>query len=284
MTEPTLRALALNPISGTMTGAGSRTEPANRPRLLLGPSLGTGAKALWGPIAGWLAEHFELIAWELPGHAGSDPSSADFTMEELASAVVSLVERLRGDGTAGRAEPLYYAGVSIGGAVGIQLGHDHPGLFDGLAVICSAAKIGTPKNWSERAELVAAAGTPTMVTGSAERWFAPGFIEAHAAVATDLLHTLQDADRFSYAHACSALAGFDLCDELACITDPLLAIAGAHDLVCPPADSEFLADHVADGRFCIVDSAAHLAPAEAPEATAKLLIDFFNTTKEAHRG
>lgn len=282
MTEPMLRGLALNQIAGD--AAGSATKPA----LLLGPSLGTGAKALWGPIASRLAAHFELIAWDLPGHGGADASTEDFTMAELAAAVVSLLERLRADGTVSRDLPVYYAGVSIGGATGIQLGHDHPGLFSGLAIICSAAKIGSAQGWTDRAELVAKAGTPTMVAGSAERWFGPGFIEANPVVSTDLLHTLQDADRFSYAHACGALAGFDLTGELDAVTDPLLAIAGAHDVVCPPADAEFLASHVANGRSAVVQSAAHLAPAEDPEATAALLLDFFASstpsTQGAHRG
>lgn len=277
MTEPMLRGLALNQIAGD--AAGSVTKPA----LLLGPSLGTGAKALWGPIASRLAAHFELIAWDLPGHGGADASTEDFTMAELAAAVVSLLERLRADGTVPRDLPVYYAGVSIGGATGIQLGHDHPGLFSGMAIICSAAKIGTPQGWTDGAELVAKAGTPTMVAGSAERWFGPGFIEANPVVSTDLLHTLQDADRFSYAHACAALAGFDLTGELDAVTDPLLAIAGAHDVVCPPADAEFLASHVANGRAAVVQSAAHLAPAEDPEATAALLLDFF-AAEGAHRG
>ncbi len=45
MTEPMLRGLALNQIAGAPTGSTAK------PALLLGPSLGTGAKALWGPIA-----------------------------------------------------------------------------------------------------------------------------------------------------------------------------------------------------------------------------------------
>lgn len=271
MTEPMLRGLALNQIAGA-----PRDTPA-KPALLLGPSLGTGAKALWGPIAPRLAEHFDLFAWDLPGHGGAPASSGDFSMAELASAVASLLERLRDDGTIAANTPVYYAGVSIGGATGIQLGHDHPGLFSGLAIICSAAKIGTRQGWTDRAELVAKAGTPTMVAGSAERWFGPGFIESNPVVSADLLHTLQDADRFSYAHACAALAGFDLTAELGSITDPLLAVAGAHDVVCPPSDAEFLAGHVANGRSAVVEPAAHLAPAEDPAATAALLIDFFTT-------
>lgn len=282
MSEPQLRATLLNPISPeTAADAGG-----SRPTLVLGPSLGTGAKALWGPAVPLLAEHFTLIAWDLPGHGGSAASEADFTMAELAAAVVALLKTLEDEGTVDPDQSVFYAGVSIGGATGVQLGHDHPGLFAGLAIICSAAKIGTPEGWRERAELVAKAGTPTMVAGSAERWFAPGFIEANPVVSTDLLHTLQDADRFAYAHACEALAGYDLTGELGRITDPLLAIAGAHDAVCPPADARFLAAGVANGRAEVIDTVAHLAPAEDPAATAALLTGFFSAipAQEATHG
>ena len=281
MTQPQLTA--------TLLAQDPAGAPA-RPTLVLGPSLGTGARTLWGPAVPHLAQRFRLVAWDLPGHGASAPSTAAYSMADLAASVAALVKELRAEDVRGQdgtgedaplsaaplsAAPLYYAGVSIGGAVGLQLGHDYPGLFEGLAVICSAAKIGTPDAWAERAELVAAAGTPTQVVGSAQRWFAPGFIEKHPVVTTDLLHTLQDADRFSYAHACGALAGFDLRARLGAVTDPVLAIAGAHDAVCPPADAEALAAGVARGRAAVVPSAAHLAPAEAPEETSRLLLDFF---------
>ncbi|GER23164.1 hypothetical protein NCCP1664_16600 [Zafaria cholistanensis] len=269
MTQPQLTATLL-----------AQDPAGTKPTLILGPSLGSGARALWGPAVPYLADHFRLAAWDLPGHGASAPSTEAFSMAELAAAVAALVEELRANGPqgpdgAGPAAPLYYAGVSIGGAVGLQLGHDHPGLFAGLAIICSAAKIGTPKAWAERAELVAAAGTPTQVAGSAQRWFAPGFIEKHPAVATGLLHTLQEADRFSYAHACGALAGFDLRERLGAVTDPVLALAGAQDAVCPPAEAGSIAAGVARGRAATLPSAAHLAPAEAPEETSRLLLDFF---------
>lgn len=266
MTEPQLTATALNH---------SAEDLAGKPTLVLGPSLGTGAVALWGPAVPYLTEHFRLVAWDLPGHGASAPSTEPFTMGELAAAVVTLVKGLEEDGRLDAALPVFYAGVSVGGATGIQLGHDYPGLFSALAIVCSAAKIGTPEAWTERAELVAKAGTPTMVAGSAERWFAPGFIDGNPEVTTALLHTLQEADRFAYAHACGALAGFDLRPELGNITDPLLAVAGAHDAVCPPADAEALAAGVARGRSAVVQSAAHLAPAEAPEEMSRLLVDFY---------
>jgi 3-oxoadipate enol-lactonase len=245
------------------------------PTLILGPSLGTGSLALWGPAVPYLKDNFQLVAWDLPGHGESVPSTEEFSMAELAAGVINMIQALETDQLIAAAAPLFYAGVSIGGAIALQLANDFPGAFAGLSVICSAAKIGTPEGWKDRAELVAKAGTPVVVAGSAERWFAPGFIEANPVVSTDLLHNLQDADRFAYAHACGALAGFDLRESLATMSDPILAIAGAHDSVCPPADAQFIAQHTQNGQAATVDTAAHLAPAEDPAATAALLNDFF---------
>ena len=248
----------------------------NLPTLVLGPSLGTGSLALWGPAVPYLKDHFQLVAWDLPGHGESAPSTEDFSMSELAAGVMAMIDTLRTDQIIAAEAVLYYAGVSIGGATALQLANDFPGAFAGLSVICSAAKIGTPQGWAERAESVSTSGTQLVVAGSAERWFAPGFIEANAVASANLLQNLQHADQYSYAHACAALGGYDLRESLKSLKDPILAIAGAHDVVCPPTDAQFIAAHAQNARAATIDTVAHLAPAEDPAATAALLVDFFN--------
>lgn len=262
---------------------GATPQPA-LPLLIVGPSLGTGVKALWGPAIQALAPHFTVVGWDLPGHGSGAPATQGFSLAELASAVVAASDAV---GTAAGAAggtaagtPRYYAGVSIGGAVALQLGHDHPGAFSKLAAICTASRLGTAQGWEERAALVERAGTPTQVVGSAQRWFAPGFIERNPVVSTELLHTLQDADRFSYAYACRALAGFDLSQSLGAIADPILALNGALDLVAPPADAAYTATHLQHGTAEVLEGVGHLAPAEAPDATAAALARFM-ISKEA---
>ncbi|WP_159613408.1 alpha/beta fold hydrolase [Glutamicibacter sp. JC586] len=244
------------------------------PTLIAGPSLGTAALALWGPAVPYLKKHFQVIVWDLPGHGVSKPSTQEFTLAELATGVTKMVEALRADRVIADGSKLFYAGVSVGGATALQLAVDHPGFFTALSSICSAAKIGTPEGWRERAELVAKAGTPIMVAGSAQRWFAPGFIEKEPEISASLLLSLQDADRFSYAHVCGALAGFDVREQLSSTTDPVLAINGAQDQVCPPSDAQFIAQNAPKGHAAVIESAGHLACAEAPEETAALLVDF----------
>lgn len=252
---------------------GSSPDPA-LPVLIVGPSLGTGVKALWGPAVAELAQDFTVLGWDLPGHGSGAPAVEPFSLAELAAGVLDAVEALRGEGTIPSDAAVFHAGVSIAGATTLQLGRDAPGTFAGLVPVCTAARIGTPEGWEERAALVEAAGTPTQIVGSAQRWFAPGFIEREPRITTDLLHTLQDADRLSYAYACRALAGFDLTGDLGSITDPVLAVNGEQDLVCPPSDALATAAGVARGCALSLRGVAHLAPAEDPAALSAAIVAF----------
>ncbi len=250
------------------------SEGKGKPVLLAGAGLGTGAKALWIDTVPHLQD-FQVVGVDLPGHGASPASTEPFTMAELAQGVVAMLDKLATAGDIDAQAKVYFAGVSMAGELALQLGLDYPDRFAGLAVVCSGAKIGEPSGWLERAETVRNAGTPTMVVGSAQRWFAPGFIEKHSERTTRLLHTLQNADRFAYAHCCEALAGFDVRERLGEIITPVIAIAGGLDEVCPPEFAKAVATGVRQGSSAVVDSAAHQAPAEAPEETAVLLRDFF---------
>ncbi|GAB3844009.1 alpha/beta fold hydrolase [Nesterenkonia populi] len=246
-----------------------------RPLLMVGPSLGTSVAALWEPALPHLAEHFTVVGWDLPGHGRSAPHSEPFSLVDLASAVIDSADHASSEhGLVDPALPRFHAGVSIAGAVSLTLAVERPDAFAKLAVICSAAKIGTAEAWNERADLVAQAGTPTMVEGSAKRWFASGFLQRHPERAAPLLHSLQQADRRSYASACRALADYDLTERLAAVTSPVLAVAGAEDTVCPPADAEAIAAGVPQGRAAALEGVAHQAPVEDPKATAELLKEF----------
>jgi 3-oxoadipate enol-lactonase len=239
--------------------------------LVIGPSLGTAVTPLWSSCARLLPRDLAVVGWDLPGHGASLPYDEPFTVHDLAQAVIEGTSGLRSD----VAGPIVYAGVSLGGAVGLALAIDHGEELDGVAVIASGAKIGEPDGWRERAELVRRAGSPVMVDGSAKRWFAPGSIERDPATATALLASLQDADRFSYARCCEALAAFDVRADLGLVRIPVLTLAGEHDHAAPLSLSELIASRTG-GTLHVITDAAHLPPAEQPVATAHAITRFLS--------
>ncbi|MFS8097701.1 alpha/beta fold hydrolase [Lentzea alba] len=233
------------------------SESSNR-LLLVGPSLGTSVAVLWRDCAMVLGAEFEVIGWDIPGHGSGCPATGPFTIEDIADELVERVEAL----VSGRR--VAYAGVSFGGAVGFELASRSEGPFENIACIGAAPRIGSPEMWQARAALVRRAGTPVMVEGSAQRWFAPGFVERAPRVAGALLRSLADADQESYALACEALGRF----EAGAAVRPLSVLVGEHDVVVSAEG----ADHVLGG-------CGHLPPAEDPAAVATVLMKVFEETR-----
>ncbi len=238
---------------------------AETPVLLLGPSLGTSAQALWAESAQRLTQQFQVIGWDLPGH-GKTPVEQAFSMADLAAAVTRLADSVSPE------RPIHYAGDSVGGCVGLQLLLDLPDRVATATLLSTGASISTPADWHQRAADVRASGTAAMTEGALQRWFAPGFSERSPQAVAALLDALHSTDDEGYALVCEALAAFDVTDQLSAITAPVLCIAGAHDSPTPPASLQRIASGVQNGRVVVLPNAAHLPPAEVPVQVADLIV------------
>ncbi|WP_432196780.1 3-oxoadipate enol-lactonase [Streptomyces sp. bgisy027] len=238
--------------------------PASAPPLLLGPSLGT-SSALWDKVAPELSVTHRVVRWELPGHGGSaaDLIGAGATVADLTGLLLSLADSLG-------IERFAYAGVSLGGAVGLHLAVHHPERIDSLAVICSSAHFNGAKPWEERAALVRREGLAGLAESADARWFTPGF------TVPELVRDHRDADPGAYAACCDALAAFDLRDRLAGISAPTLLIAGREDPATPPVHLREIADAVPGAALVEIPGASHLAPAQCPEAVLTALRAHFD--------
>lgn len=266
MAKPTLKAALLSP----------QRPLGDHPLLVAGPSLGT-SSILWNRVATLLGNDYDVVAWDLPGHGVSPAATETFDVAALADAVVDLVDSIA------PGETFHYAGVSLGGAVGLQLGIKHGERLKSLSIQNSGAKIGTPEGWLERAETVRTQGTPVMIQGSAQRWFAPGYMDREPEFSSRLLHALRDADRFSYAFCCEALASFDVRSQLGSIRVPTQVIAGSVDGVATRAMADEVAAGITAGggtaTAVTLEGVAHLAPAEAPAHVADLMRSLISWTE-----
>jgi 3-oxoadipate enol-lactonase len=232
---------------------------------VLGPSLGTRVARVWDQVRPYLADRHPLFGWDLPGHGVSPATTEPFTVDEIAEGVLRAAD----DAGLGR---FAAAGVSLGGVVSLALALQAPDRVTVTTLLCSLPKIGSPEVWAERAAQVRASGTPSLVQGSSQRWFAPGFIEESPTVASPLLTDLMDVDDESYALCVEALAGTDLRARVRDLVMPFHIIAGEVDPVIPLDQAEEAVASARTGKLHIIPNASHLAVVEKPAEVAAILL------------
>ena len=241
--------------------------------LVLLPSLGT-TSAVWGGVVAELGlslPDVRILSVDLPGHGASPAATAPFTIAELAAATLRLVDEAGG----GR---FHVAGLSLGGTIALELAATHPERVSTFAMYCSGSRIGDADSWGERAAQVRASGTASVVTGSAARWYAPGYLEANpTGPGARGLGTLVDVDDESYALCAEALGSFDRTESLPDIEVPALVVSGEHDLVTTSGSMRAVADALPQSTFVEIAGAAHLAPLERAAASAAVLAQLIDS-------
>ncbi|HHT12448.1 MAG TPA: alpha/beta fold hydrolase [Propionibacterium sp.] len=241
--------------------------PAKRV-LLLGPSLGGNAAHQWTKVAGELIDDARVVLVDLPGTGLAEVWDDDVepTLDNIAAGIAKVAEEVRaelGDGL-----PIYFAGLSISGATALHVARDYDKIFSAVAVVASAAVVGEPRRWLERADEVESAGTSPLIEETTKRWFTPAFRAEQPAVVDTIMEGLAVADDHSYAQLCRALSTHDVVDDLPLIRIPVMLIAGERDSSTPIANVELVAENVLRGALRVVDGAAHMVPVSHPVEVA----------------
>ena len=239
--------------------------PETGPALVLSNSIGT-TMELWDAQIPALAQSFRVLRYDHPGHGRSPGPEEPLTIEALATGVVELLDGLE-------LECASFCGLSLGGIVGMALALEAPERIDRLALCCTAAYLGPPDGWFERARIVRSAGTGAVAERVAGRWFSDRFRERSPDTVAYFLGMLESTQVEGYAACCEAIAGWDARPTIEAIRTPTLVIAGAEDVATPPADAALLAQSIPGAALVVLPGAAHLANVEQPQLFTKALLE-----------
>lgn len=251
---------------------------------------GTGASThSWRDLAPLLAQRFEVIAPDLPGHAftGLPPKgvgSPQLTLSGMARALCDLLQVLQ-------RQPAWVVGHSAGAAIAVRMGLDGliaPQRLAGLnAALLPLGGLAGPL-FSPVAKLMAAAPLVSRLFA----WHArdPAVLQRLLASTGSSLDATGTAlyQRLvgSPAHAQGALgmmANWDLptlATQLPRLAVPLDLLVGTRDRTVPPSQATQVMDQLsptARGSLIRLDGLGHLAHEEAPARVAALLLDTLTT-------
>ena len=246
--------------------------PADRPALLLANSLGSDMGS-WDAVVGLLADQFRVIRYDARGHGASTLEASargvDYAMELLARDALAVAD-------AAGATRFHFAGVSIGGMVGMWLGRHAAHRLDRLVLSNTAARLPT-QVWAERIAAVKASGLPSQVEATMQRWFTPAFhaqTEAEGqAVISRARATFLNVDLDGYLGCAAAVRDMDQGGDLPGIAVPTLVVTGRYDPSTPPELGQEIAARI-PGAACVELPLAHMPQLERPGDFAGVLREF----------
>jgi 3-oxoadipate enol-lactonase len=242
------------------------TGPEDAPVVVLGSSLGT-THSMWASQVEALSQRFRVLAFDHRGHGGSEVPPGPYSMDDLGGDVLALLDELG----IGRSS---YAGISLGGMVGLWLAQNAPDRFHRFVLLCaSALHSGGQQMWTDRAAQVRAEGTKAVADTTLGRWFLPAYAEANPERVAEVKQELLDNPAEGYAGCCEAVGSMDLRAGLADITAPVLLIAADTDQSVPAQDVLAVANAIPGSRFEVIEDAAHLVTVSHPDQVNQLLLD-----------
>lgn len=261
-----------------MTVELARTESGARdaPVLLLGSSLGT-TQEMWQPQLALLEQQFRVVRFDHRGHGDSAGPPGPYTIDDLGRDVVALLDDLD-------VARVSYAGLSLGGMVGMWLAATVPDRIERLALLCTSASLAASATaWRARAAGVRAGRMAELAGPIVDRWFTPAFAARRPEIVRRFNAMLTGNATDGYASCCEALAVLDLSAELPRIVAPTLVVVAADDLAMPAEHGQRIVEGIGGARLAVVADAAHLANVEQPDVVGALLLDHLGATVNASK-
>lgn len=244
--------------------------PADAPALVLSHSLATNL-SMWDRVEPYLAGHFRVIRYDTRGH-GATPNQVKVpTLADLERDVVELLDHL----SIPRA---HFAGLSLGGLVGLGLALDHPGRLISL-VVCDAGpggSVAARANWDERIAQVSSNGIDVIIESTLERWFGEAF-RADAKAMEWMRAIVKNTTPRGYIDCARVVQAFDIRSRLGAIAAPTLLLTGENDSSAPPSVVQAMHQLIPNSRFVALPGAGHLSAAEQPAAFAAAVTHFLTS-------
>lgn len=237
------------------------------PVLVLSNSLGTSLD-MWQPQIPALTQRFRVLRYDTRGHGQSSVTEGPYSIAQLGGDVIALLDHLG-------LQRVHFCGLSMGGITGMWLGVHQGDRLDKLILCNTAAYIGPPENWTNRAAAVERDGVASIAAAVVDKWLTPDFAAQQADLVQTLRTMLGATDARGYAANCRAVRDSDLRNDVQRIATPTLVIAGTGDIPTPPADGRYLAETIPGARYVEL-YAAHLSNLQQVEGFNQAVLEFLD--------
>lgn len=220
-----------------------------------------------------LEDRFRCVTFDFRGQGQSEVTESGYDMDTLADDAAALIEKLEYD-------PCHFAGLSMGGFIGMRLAIRRPDLLKSLILLETSADSEPAENSKKYA-----------VLNFIARWFGMGPIAgrvmpimfgqkflndpARAEEREEWKGYLTANHRVGISRAVKGVISRDgVYGQIDQIKTPTLIIVGDQDVATVPAKSERMQARIDGARLIVVSGAGHTSTVEEPAAVNAAMEDF----------
>ena len=245
-----------------------RTGPRGRAPVIFVHPVGLDL-TYWSAQIEALCEDHDVVAFDLPGHGRTPGAPSDWTLDQAAALLGSIVGSLG-------AGPGHVVGLSVGGMIAQALVLDRPDLVASLTLIDTAASFSEAARAGMRARAATAraGGMAAVLPSTLDRWFTPATMARRPDLVDRVTKTLLSDNPEIHAAMWDMISGLDLVSRLRSVSCPTLILVGEYDPSSPPEAARQMCDNIAGARMHVISDASHMAPLERPDAVNAHLVPF----------
>lgn len=241
---------------------------------------------IWGEVAERLAQHFPVLAVDLPGHGYSvdNRGKRQDTSRKVAGPVFPYgLEAIVDELSAQFSEPLTVCGWSMGGQIAMRWAMRNPQQVERLVLVSSTPCFAERDDWQfampQDTLLQFAADMEKNHAATLRRFL--GLQVRGSENERELLATMRaslssrgEPDPDALRGGLEILRDLDLRDALPELKQPALVIAGERDRLTPPQVSHYLAQTMPNARVVEIKGAAHAPFLSHSGEFVKHVLDF----------
>lgn len=220
-----------------------------------------------------LRDRYRCVTFDFRGQGQSAVTPDGYDMDTLSQDAATLIEAL---GIA----PCHFAGLSMGGFIGMRLAARHPELLRSLILMETAGDAEPPANVRKYRQFLIAERLlgPGAVAGRVMPvMFGRSFLTdpARAAERAEWRRRLAANHRVGVRRATlGVIERRGVEDELGKITAPTLVIEGDEDMAVPPERAKRTAALIPGARLVMIPHAGHTSTVEEPAAVTAAIEEF----------
>lgn len=229
-----------------------------------------GSGDAWAAVAEGLGEQYQILTWDVRGHARSGRPASGYSITQFAADLAGLLDHLD-------IPDAVIMGSSMGGTITQRFILDFPRKSAAAVIMSTSSEVNEAgrSRWESQADFIEANGMRAWIERSRPASYTPEYLAEHPEVAEgEERRIANNPDSTVYAQVARAVAFYNYTQELEQVRTPTLVMVGDQDAMTPPGGSVIISRRIPDAELQILPGLGHGLEQQDPKQVVDLVGDF----------